>query len=324
MNEAKKRSRMDKEYELTERLRMQLLGALHVGTLKPGSKLPSIREVAQINHVDHRVVTRAYTRLEEESLVEIRGRSGVYVAFASSPQEKLADERMHWVAGVLRDGWARRATFAELHNIMRRATLHRLRCVCVESTQDHLVAVSSELAGDFGFTVVPIKFTPTSSGQPESADAIRIEAEIRAADVIATTVFDASAVAQIAERANKPLIAVSISPALRDEIKKRILEGKLRVVVADPAFMERGKAFLQKINGGGGNIEFVLARDYKSEPYTESPTLYTKAARRELGLAEFHLISGDIPFICPESAREICELIVRLSCAEPQLTLLND
>lgn len=312
---------MEKEFELTDQLRMQLLGALHVGSLKPGAKLPSIREVAQRHNVDHRIAARAYNHLENESLVEIRGRSGVYVANVPGVQAQVMDNRMQWVSRVLREGWAHRITLPELHHLMHKATVHQLRCVCVESTQDHLIAVTSELASDFGFTVVGLRFQLTYSGELEPASRAKIEAEIRASDLLVTTVFEAGHVRELAARAGKPMVAVSINPQLRDEMARRISGGRLVVVVADPAFLTRATAFLRQLKGGD-NVELRLARDHKRRQngHDESRTIYTKAARRELGLAEFHLLSADTPFISGESAQEIFELIVRLSCAPRAFT----
>ncbi len=303
---------MDKEFEITERLRLQLLGALHVGTLRPGARLPSIREVAERSRVDHRLVQRAYRHLEAERLVEIRGRSGVFVAQANSHETQLQDDRLRWLAAVLSDGWRRRMTFAELHNLTRRTTLHGLRCVCLESTTDHLVAFSSELASDFGFTTIPVRFSPSAAGRPACEEVARIEAEIRSADAVATTAFHAAAISEIAARTGKPLITIAVNPAIRDEIAQQLKQGPRRVIVADPLFADRARLFIGNMPGGS-NVELVLARDLKRARVDDSiPALYTKAARRELGLPEFHLLSGDVPFIGPESAAQVCALIVRL------------
>lgn len=302
---------MNKEHELADQLRMQLLGGLHVGILRPGSKLPSIRETAERHGIDHRAVARAYAQLEADRLVEIRGRSGVYVAAAETTMAGVIDERLSWFATVLRDNWSRRITFAEFNNLARRTALHQLRCVCLETTVDHLVAFSSELASDFGFTVVPIRFMQRHNGTPEASDLVRIETELRAADAVATTAFHTTAVTEMAQRVGKPMITISINPGIRDAIAGLIREGPVRVVVADTAFQDRARLFLHQIPGSQ-NVELMRACDYKRLGRDDKRTVFTKAARRELGLAEFHLIAPDVPFISPESASDICALIVHL------------
>lgn len=303
---------MKKQDELADRLRLQLIGALHVGLLRPGSKLPSIRETAQRYGMDHRTVARAYTQLELDRLVEIRGRSGVYVAEVESPFVEELDERMRWFAAVLRDSWSRGITFAEFNSIAHRTTLHRLRCVCVETTVDHLVACASELASDFGLTVIPIRFMQRRDGSPDRADRQRIMTELQAADLIVTTAFHASVIREIAQIVGKPMIAISINPGMRKKISTLIQQGPLRVVVADAAFEARVRLFLSQM-AGGKNVEVVQAAHYKGMTDDGKRTVFTKAARRALALAEFHLLAPEIPFISEESALAICELVVHLA-----------
>lgn len=314
---------MNKEFELADQLRVQLLGGLHLGILKSGSKLPSIREISERDGVDHRLVARAYTQLENEKLVEIRGRSGVYVATAPVAEARLVDARLRWLATLIHEAWSRRITFSEIHNLARRAALHRLRCVCVESTNDHLVAFSSELAADFGFTIVPIRFKPQREGELCASDKSKIENEVRSADLVATTVFHANSVREVAERVGKPFVAVSINPAMREEVGQLLTQGPLRVVVSDPDFEARARVFLSKALEEG-RLQVMLSSHYqRARPADEIATLFTKAARRELGLPEYHLVPVHAPFISPESAAEICELIVHLSSTDAQLQMLD-
>ena len=92
---------MDQETALSDKLRDRILSALHLGLLQPGDRLPSIRALWREMGVDHRVVAQAYRILEDEGLVEVRGRSGVYLA----PQDQLGGEVLaetaRWMAGVL-------------------------------------------------------------------------------------------------------------------------------------------------------------------------------------------------------------------------------
>ena len=125
---------MDREQDLTDRLRDRLLNALHVGRIRPGDRLPSIREVARDTGEDHRAVAASYRVLQEEGLVEVRGRSGVYVAQQERLGGELLAETARWLAGVMTDAWRRQIPLAELHDLLRRCTAQtRLRVACVES-----------------------------------------------------------------------------------------------------------------------------------------------------------------------------------------------
>ena len=64
---------------LLKRLRDYIVSRMHIGHLHGGDQLPSYRELSEKWDVDHRVIARAYRALEAEGLVEIRGRSGVFL-----------------------------------------------------------------------------------------------------------------------------------------------------------------------------------------------------------------------------------------------------
>src|SRR5206468_1628039 len=70
--------------EVTDALRERLLNALHLGRASPGHRLPSVRELAREYGVDAKVVSFAYRVLSGEGLVELRARSGAFVAKPSA------------------------------------------------------------------------------------------------------------------------------------------------------------------------------------------------------------------------------------------------
>lgn len=299
---------MDKETEITNRLRSHLIAGLHIGRLGPGSRLKSIREAAEEYGIDHRIVARAYERLSDELLVEIRGRSGVFVRTATDTRASLTGARHVWLADVLNEARARRITLAELHQMMVAATIHGLRCLCLESTTDHLVACASELATDFGFEVTPVRFTPIASGGPVQEEEEYVRSRFVGTDVVVSTAFHAGTFRKWAEDAGKPFVSIVVNPAIRDEIARRMRDGMLRVVIADRAFLARTQSFMGP--DIAPNLEVVLASDYNAlTDKDEVPTLFTKAARRQLVLPEYHLLSQDVPFISPESGRELTRVI---------------
>lgn len=61
-------------------LRGRVLRGLQAGTLQPGDRLASARDLAGEFGVDYRAVIAAYKGLAAEGLVELRPRGGVYVA----------------------------------------------------------------------------------------------------------------------------------------------------------------------------------------------------------------------------------------------------
>nr|MBA2245728.1 GntR family transcriptional regulator [Gemmatimonadota bacterium] len=145
-----------REIDPTLYLRDQIVGGLHVGRLRSGDRLPSLREVARELGVDIRAVARAYRMLEEEGLVEVRTRSGVYVARQERVGGEVQAEMARWMANVLTEAWKRRIPVPELSERIRLGTTVRLRCACVESTEDAMTAICSELRDEFGIDTLPV------------------------------------------------------------------------------------------------------------------------------------------------------------------------
>jgi GntR family transcriptional regulator len=69
----------------------QITHAITSGALKPGDRLPTIRQLAAEQVVNPNTVARAYRELEREGLVESGPRRGTFVTF--DPPKLMARER---------------------------------------------------------------------------------------------------------------------------------------------------------------------------------------------------------------------------------------
>jgi len=63
-----------------EQLRIQLLDAVSAGTLVPGTRLPTVRRLAEDLGLAAGTVARAYRELEASGVIETRGRNGTFVS----------------------------------------------------------------------------------------------------------------------------------------------------------------------------------------------------------------------------------------------------
>ncbi|MBG0818017.1 GntR family transcriptional regulator [Planomonospora sp. ID82291] len=88
----------------------QVRQALRLGTLRPGDRLPTAREVVEALAVNPNTVLKAYRELEREGLVEGRPGLGTFVR-RSIGGARLAD---HTVLRRSLDEWVRRARAAGL------------------------------------------------------------------------------------------------------------------------------------------------------------------------------------------------------------------
>jgi GntR family transcriptional regulator len=103
--------------QIVEQIRRFVLS----GQLAPGEGIPSVREVAGFHAVNPMTVSRAYSLLEAEGVLErVRGKGMVAAAGARSPEQRLAllERPMHDLA--------RQAAELELPPALVLARLQRL------------------------------------------------------------------------------------------------------------------------------------------------------------------------------------------------------
>ena len=62
-----------------EQLRLQIASMINVGSLVPGTRLPTVRALAADLQLAPNTVARAYKELEEAELLQTRGRAGTFV-----------------------------------------------------------------------------------------------------------------------------------------------------------------------------------------------------------------------------------------------------
>ncbi|WP_203579233.1 GntR family transcriptional regulator [Microbacterium hibisci] len=105
-----------------EQLRAGLIDAVASGELAPGSRLPTVRRLAEDLGIAPGTVARAYRELEAAGIIETRGRNGTFVAFDADPARQQlqraaaafaaqvrelrldADEALAMVTAALRGG----------------------------------------------------------------------------------------------------------------------------------------------------------------------------------------------------------------------------
>ncbi len=303
--------------ELSDRLRDRILNALHLGLLHPGDRLPSIRALWREMGVDHRVVAQAYRTLEDEGLVEVRGRSGVYLA----PQDQLGGELLaetaRWMAGVMVEAWKRRINVAEVPELIRRCTTTRtIRCAVVESNVDQMTAYCHELAHDFGVQPVQIPISPIPLPRPDrSVEFHGVEDRLRDVDMVVTTSYHSRLVRKAAENVGIPAVTLTVNSEVVETMQRRIREGGVTIVAVEAEFGNRMRAMYTDLIERPEQLRVVLADDAEGMASLDSrePVMLTRAARAHLGDVDLPLLVPHSPTFSPQTAREILGLLIRLN-----------
>lgn len=75
-----------------EQVRVQLLALVSSGELAPGTRLPTVRRLADDLGIAPNTVARTYRELEADGIIETRGRHGSFVAAHGDAAERQAQE----------------------------------------------------------------------------------------------------------------------------------------------------------------------------------------------------------------------------------------
>jgi PAS domain S-box-containing protein len=287
---------------LTDRLRDGITAGLHAGHLRPGDRLPSIRDAAQETGIDHRVMSAAYRRLAAMGLVEVRPRKGVRVAAQSAVSGDELGETAEWLAEVLDEASSLQVRVGSLADLVRRWTGSvPLRCACVDATEDGRVALCHEMQHQWGMEAVPVDPRSDPEGRRELGH------ELRRADLVVTTHYHAHALGTACAPQRKALVLARLNAGVVEQAEEWLERGPLTAVVADPAYGERLRALR-----GGERVHVVCASDRAAvealDP--EKPVLATLAAQQIVG-RPLRLLVPTTHFVAPVSARAVARLLVR-------------
>ena len=85
-----------------EQLRVQLIAQVGNGTLVAGAKLPTVRQLAEELGLAANTVARAYRELEQDGVIETRGRLGSFVAAQGEATQRRAQEAARAYADRIR------------------------------------------------------------------------------------------------------------------------------------------------------------------------------------------------------------------------------
>jgi DNA-binding transcriptional regulator YhcF (GntR family) len=293
----------DRPEEITEVLRSRVLRGLESGTLVPGDKLPSGREVAAEFAVDHRMVLAAYRTLADERLIDMRSRGGVYVAEQRGGAE-FPPIPATWLVDILTDGLAREIPAPDLHEWLRRSTeTLRLRAAVVASTPDQFYGLCRELIDDFGLEAEGMLASDLMGGA--------IPLSLRRADIIVTTEMHADRMRTLGADLRKPVQVIEVRPDLVVGEWALLLRRPVYAVVATAAFGEMISNFFAEVKGIENLHIIVFGRDDLASIPVDAPTYVTQSVRANLG--EVRIPGRILPparTISTESARQIFGFIV--------------
>jgi GntR family transcriptional regulator len=224
---------------ILDQLRDRIVTGLYFGNWQPGERLPSIRDIADAESVDRKTAAAAYHRLEEEGLVEVKARSGVFLRDerengrngGAGPLEKL---QRRWLKNTY-DG--ARALGLDTRTVLRLfnavADVEATPVPVVDEDMATARTVAEELRDCVGIDARPIGLADMNGRSVFSA-----------APFAVTTPYYAGRVGAALTRT--PLIIATLSLDLLHELMQRAATGNILVTVPSQWIASRVEAALRQ------------------------------------------------------------------------------
>jgi len=212
-------------------LRRRVHWGIHLGLVKPGDRLPSLRAASSEFGVDQRLVLAAYRELEHEGVVVMRPRSGIYVAPAPQATANVPSGA-RWMSEMFLQGFARGVPPNALGDLLTCAVTSKpLMAACLECNGDQILWMSSQLRNEFGVATTGIEISELANED--------IAERLDASDFIVTTSFHATEARRLGEQYELP---VMIATAGRDgitQIRAELGRGPVYFVGTDARYAQK-------------------------------------------------------------------------------------
>jgi len=264
-----------KRHVVADELRDRIVTGLHVGRFRGSEQLPSTRALAAEFGVNERVILGALRVLADEGFVELRPRSGAYVARPHPAGNDALPHLGAWIVGLLVQARARGIAPRQFAEYVRRCLeTHHVRAACIECNEDQLHLLCSELSADHGFIAESAHLDDLNAASPPQA--------VRKADVLITTTFHADRVRVIANRLGKPWIAVSLRPEIMRTVGQHLREGIVYYVAVDPRYERKLRRMLAPVGPTSNLRVMIVGRDALDAIPADAPTFVMTSARERL------------------------------------------
>ncbi len=240
---------LDKSRELPfyDQIKHQLTAALHMGELKTGHRLPTVRALARALQINPKTTLKIYHRLEQEGLIEIRVGSGVRVGAADKKQFEYSyfSSLVAMVNRHLDD--ARRLQFSpeDYLNLLQELVDHRKRrrisCLVVECNTEQIRLFASEIASRTGVTTHPVLVTDLLSNNRRAASLLS------KASFLITTDFHWDDVKRIAKQHQKVPLKIRLKPEFISTLIQCARKGGILMIVSNLDFFDNFRSALRDL-----------------------------------------------------------------------------
>jgi DNA-binding transcriptional regulator YhcF (GntR family) len=235
-------------------LRERIISGLFLGHWRPGDRLPSIREIAEAERVDRKTAAAAYRRLQEEGLVRVRARSGVYLVPSSAPPSPGPLERLYrqWLEHTYEGARALGVdTQGMLRLISAVARLERTPIPVIECNSAEAEHLAAEVHQRLGVRTTPVLLQELRPGNPLLAEA----------PLLVTTPYHGLDLALL--NPGKPVIEATLAPEILAELRRLSKRGRAVVAVDNDLVVHKVRSALVHcgIDNGSDRVAVVSTQE---------------------------------------------------------------
>jgi DNA-binding transcriptional regulator YhcF (GntR family) len=233
---------------LFEQAREQLITALHMGKLRAGDRLPSVRQMSQRGGINLKTAFSIYQRLKQEGYIELRVGSGAYVADVDR-----ADLDQAYCLSIFQLIKSNLSAASHLklepsqyyklvESFVKKSRLASMQVTVVECSEEQVNLFAHEIMSRLNARVFPILLN-----QLERPDR-RVARMLARTDYFATTDYHFKQVKEMAARYEKKILQLRLNAAFLPELIAAARRGRVLMVVSNTSFFP---AFRQNLTSLG-------------------------------------------------------------------------
>lgn len=235
---------------LLTQIRDQVLSAIAEGDLRPGERLPTVRQLAEFLGINRNTVAQAYRQLESDGHVITRAGGGTIVAGDPGADAPMASDRLR---AIVREAFqqARAAGFTprEFAELASYASAHD------QATPAHRIAVIDDYRGELDFVCTTIRRALPGAevdallvAEVKASDPTDLARRLSGVDCALVAFYSLETVRPFLTQANVPVVAAGIGPTLTAlrRIAQECAGKQVAIVCTEPTGPDHMEAALRR------------------------------------------------------------------------------
>lgn len=248
---------------LFEQAFLQLVTALHMGKVGAGDRLPSVRQMALRNNINHKTAFSIYQRLQLEGYITLRRGSGAYVSDFDH-----ADLEQAYCLSLFK---LIKSNFAEADRLrisprdftklaqsyLNKSQLKSVKVAVIECNEEQIGVFASEMTNRLGVIVHPLLLSQLDN-PTRSTHRILSRAEL-----FTTTHFHFKQVKSLLEGYHKKLLQLRLDPNFVPSILNAARQGSLLMIVSNVNYFHAFSQSLLNVGTSQSVVDQISAVDDK-------------------------------------------------------------